>query len=287
MKDDTSYATDIMQFNSVLPFESTIGGERPGSSVPSMLATEAQLDVVFSGGDPGSVGLDAAKALSVDGARGDWAHTGTAIDNLTDASDNKIRDVLGSDVQYRPFPKSVSLSGDHAADRMARMTGGGADEPVMEPQDVSGDAGPIMSVTELFAQRDPTMSAFFDLGDPQVSVQSTASEGDERYDATTPQRFQRVPRVGTIEGLSSIKPKSMALRRELEEVRAQGRVTNSPRLNERPTASRSAEQMSNPRTKKMENRNPSHAVRGLNLDERVSTRSTRGKAAERLLETME
>jgi hypothetical protein len=169
---------------------------------------------------------------------------------------------------------------------MTRMTGGG-DEPVMEPQDVSGDAGPIMSVTELFAQPDSTMSAFFDLGDPNVSVQSTASEGDERYDATTPQRFQRVARADTIENLSSIKPKSMALQRELQELRAQGRVTNSPRLNERPTASRSAEQKSNPRTKKMENRKPSNAVRGLNMDERVSTRSTRGKAAERLLETME
>ena len=286
MKDDTSYATDIMQFNSVLPFESTIGGERPGSSVPSMLATEAQLDVVFSGSDPGSIGLDAAKALSVGGARGDWVHTGTAIASLKDASDNEIRDVLGTDVQYRPFAKSVSLSGDHAADHMARMTGGGA-EPVMEPQDVSGDAGPILSVTELFAQRDPTMSAFFDLGDPHVSVQSTASEGDERYDATTPQRFQRVARADTIENLSSIKPKSMALQRELEEVRAQGRVTNSPRLNARPTASRSAEQMSNPRTKKIEQRKPSKAVRGLNMDERVSSRSTKGKPAERLLETMQ
>ena len=68
MRDDTSYATDIMQFSSVLPFESTIGSERPGRSVPSMLATETQLDVMFSGSDPGSVGLDAAKAMSVGGS---------------------------------------------------------------------------------------------------------------------------------------------------------------------------------------------------------------------------
>jgi hypothetical protein len=285
MKRDTSYDADIMQFGSVLPFETSLGGERNKGGMPTIVATEAQLDVMFSGSDPGSVGLDAARAMSIGGSQGDWTHTGTAISNLTDASDIEIRHVLGTEVQFRPFPKA-GLSGQKAADIMTQFTGGGA-EPVMNQQNMSGDAEQIMSVTELFAQRDPTMSAFFDLGDPHVSVQSTASDGDQRYDATTPQRFQRVARADTIENLSSIKPKSMALQRELQELRAQGRVTNSPRLNERPTASRSAEQKSNPRTKKMENRKPSNAVRGLNMDERVSTRSTRGKAAERLLETME
>ena len=101
----------------------------------------------------------------------------------------------------------------------------------MEQQDVSGQPGPIMSVTELFAQRDLTMSAFFDLGDPNVSVRSTASQGHERYDATTPQQFQRVPKSDTIQGLSAIRSaQSTGLQRELDEVRAQGRVTNSPRL---------------------------------------------------------
>ena len=211
MKDDTSFATDILQFSNVLPFESTLGSDRPGGGMPTMLATEAQLDVLFSGSDPGSLGLDAAMAMLLGGARGDWAHTGTAIANLTDASDNKIRDVLGAEVQFRPFPKSVGFSGDHAADRMTRMTGG-EEEPVMEPQDVSGDAGPIMSVTELFAQRDPTMSAFFDLGDPNVSVRSSTTEGDSRYDPQTPHQYQLVPKSDdTIQGLSNIKPKSTGL----------------------------------------------------------------------------
>lgn len=68
MKDNTSYATDILQFSNILPFESTLGGDRPGGGMPTMLATEAQLDVLFSGSDPGSVGLDAAKVMSVGGS---------------------------------------------------------------------------------------------------------------------------------------------------------------------------------------------------------------------------
>ena len=59
---------------------------------------------------------------------------GTSISNLTDAFDHDIRDVLGTDVQYRPFPKSARLSGPHAADIMTKFTGGEA-EPVMEKPD--------------------------------------------------------------------------------------------------------------------------------------------------------
>ena len=89
-----------------------------------MLATEAQLDVILSNSDPGSQGLDTAKVMSVGGTQGNWAHTGTDIGNLTDA-DNEIRDVLGTEVQFRAFPKSAGLSSDHAADLMTRMAGDG------------------------------------------------------------------------------------------------------------------------------------------------------------------
>ena len=267
-----------MQFSTVLPFESTIGGERPGSSVPSMLATEAQLDVIFSGSDPGSVGLDAAKVLSVGGARGDWTHTGTSISNLTDASDNKIRDVLGSEVQFRPFPKSAGLSGQKAADIMAQFTGGGP-EPVMEQPDGFhiDDAHPFLT-------------SFFDFGDPNVSVRSTASEG-VRYDATTPLRSQRVPKSDdTIEGLSAIRSaQSTGMQRELEDLRAQRIVTHSPQLSstKRPSKPRSSQAKINPRTRQMEKSKQPNAKRGLNMDARVSSRSTKAQAPERLLETME
>ena len=95
MKLDSSYDTDIMQFGSVLPFETSLGGERNKGGMPTIVATEAQLDVMFSGSDPGSVGLDAARAMSIGGSQGDWTHTGTSISNLTDVSDHDIRDVLG------------------------------------------------------------------------------------------------------------------------------------------------------------------------------------------------
>ena len=163
MKDDTSFATDIVQFSNVLPFESTLNGERPGSSMPSMLATEAQLNVIFSSSDPGSLGLDTARVMSVGGSQGDWAHTGTSISSLTDASDHEIRDVLGTQVQFRPLRKSAAFSGQNAADIMTQFTGGGA-EPVMEQHD-----GYYIDDTH------PLLKSFFDLGDPNVSVQSTAS----------------------------------------------------------------------------------------------------------------
>ena len=78
MKRDTSYDADIMQFGSVLPFETSLGGERNKGGMPTIVATEAQLDVMFSGSDPGSVGLDAARAMSIGGSQGDWTHTGTS-----------------------------------------------------------------------------------------------------------------------------------------------------------------------------------------------------------------
>jgi hypothetical protein len=279
MRDDTSYATDIMQFNSVLPFESTIGGEHPGRSVPSMLATEAQLDVIFSGSDPGSVGLDAAKVLSVGGARGDWTHTGTSISNLTDASDNKIRDVLGSEVQFRPFPKSAGLSGQKAADIMTQYTGGGP-EPVMEQPDGFhiDDAHPFLT-------------SFFDFGDPNVTVRSTASEGDVRYDATTPLRFQRVPRSDdTIQGLSVIRSaQSTGMQRELDDLRAQRMVSGSPQLSstKRPSEPRSSQAKNNPRRLQIKKNEDPRAKRGLNMNARVSSRGTKAQAPKRLLETME
>jgi hypothetical protein len=278
MKDDTSYATDIMQFSTVLPFESTIGAERHGGGTRGMVATEAQLDVMFSGSDPGSVGLDAAKALSVGGARGDWAHTGTAIASLMDASDNEIRDVLGTDVQFRPFPKA-GLSGQKAADIMAQFTGGGA-EPVMEQADGFhiDDAHPFLT-------------SFFDLGDPNMSVKSTASEGDVRYDATTPLRFQRVPRSDdTIQGLSVIRSaQSTGMQRELDDLRAQRMVSGSPQLSstKRPSEPRSSQAKNNPRRLQIKKSEDPRAKRGLNMNARVSSRSTRGKAPERLIGSME
>lgn len=138
----------------------------------------------------------------------------------------------------------------------------------MEQQDVSG---PIMSVTELFAQ-------------------STASEGVSRYDANTPLKFQRVPQSDTIEGMSVIRSaQSTGTQRELDDLRAQRFVSDSPQLSvpNRPTEPRSSQAKNNPRRLQIKKGKDPNAKRGLDMNERVSLRATKGRAPERLIDSME
>ena len=77
--------------------------------------------------------------------------------------------------------------------------------------------------------------------------------------------------------------------RELDNLRAQRIVTDSPQLSssKRPSEPRSSQAKNNPRRLQIKKSEDPSAKRGLNMDERVSSRATKGKAAERLLETME
>ena len=236
---DHNFSIDLLS-QKVFPFENTILRASDGVGVA---ATPLQFDVLFSGSDPGSYDLDATQVQRLQGPRGDLSSTGTLVTEVGD--DGNLRDILGSDVQYRPFPKS-SATGEQMATIMTQLGGGGVDT-------VMTDGDESTAVVNMDFQK------FFDIGDPNLTFDEAMSEGgvDQRYDREGPYRFQRAPaapRVAESKGnrsatgalktpnvdkpapfqadASTIQKSALSqpkkLREEVQSVRSQQLVTNSP-----------------------------------------------------------